>query len=215
MRKLYNPSLDEVFGDGSALGINHQYVGLAGDNWSEADAYAATETALLEQFAGDPYQIEEVRDEEIENGDFPDEVYPLDLGVASLVHFVSAAGMVPISSCNGLAGHHESIAIVVLTCDPPRLHILQDIVAESPCDLFFEGYGDGNLVIVQSDDWSDLRALGWKVSRAREAFDRCPPPLTFSDFEDGADPETPYYPMAQGRCRRRVGTLLSPSLEGK
>lgn len=198
MTTLFNPTLDEVFGDGSALGINHQYVPLAGDSWSEADEYATEETAFLEQFADDPNGIEEVRDEDFENDNEPDSLYPLDLGVAGLVHFVSAAGMVPISSCNGLDGHRESSPVVALACDPARLDILKGLVAKSSCNLFLDPYGDGNLIVIQSDDWHHLRELGNEISRARDVFDRCPPPLSFEDFEEDDDPDRNYYSSQDG-----------------
>lgn len=174
MTTLFNPTLYAVFGEGSSLGINLEYIALAGDSWSEADEYAKEEAEFLEQFEDDPDRIEEVREESYENNDFPDSLHPLDLGVAGLVHFVSAAGMVPISSCNGLDGHRESSAVVALACDTARFDILKSIVAKSSCDLFLDPYGDGNLIVLQSDDWHHLRDLGQQISDAREAFDRCP-----------------------------------------
>jgi hypothetical protein len=172
-RRLYNPSLYEVFGDDSGLGVNREYVCWTGVTWDEAKTAAEDEVELLEKFAGDPDGIEQLRTDAFEEEEEADSLYPLDLGVGGAVFAVSAAGLVPISSCNGLSGHLEIEAMVVFASDESRYSLVKEAAARSVCDLFLEGYGDGSIVVVQSADWRRIQQFGVEIRARAAQFDRC------------------------------------------
>lgn len=96
---LYWPSEEEAC-DETGLGCNHDYMDLRDLDWSDAARVFALESELI-------LRIERSCDPESESdrileelADTPDDLHSLDIGVASCVVALSAAGCVPFTSCN-------------------------------------------------------------------------------------------------------------------
>lgn len=120
------PEPGEAGGE-SNLGGNRSYSDLRGIRWSEAREMMETESSLI-------IRIELADDPEAEYLDIEEESYQgafdlcgLDVGVASTVAMLSAAGMITCSSCNGGAfggSHHEVHPLVAFFAKPFHLPIL-------------------------------------------------------------------------------------------
>ena len=93
--------------DESNLGCNRAYMDLRRASWTEAkDAYDRENELIARLEASDDPEQEYYAIEDITYED--ETLYSLDLGMASTVLALSAAGCVPFSSCNAAAfgGHH-------------------------------------------------------------------------------------------------------------
>lgn len=91
------------------LGCNREYVDLRGLSWSEAKRVYEVESTLIRRVetSSDPVaELEDISEQCYENDDVV--IYGLDIGVASTVVALSAAGCVPCVSCNGgtFGDHH-------------------------------------------------------------------------------------------------------------
>jgi hypothetical protein len=76
-------------------------------------------------------------------------LYGLDLGMASVVLALSAAGCIPFASCNGGPGHHEQLPLVVCWARPQRVLDLLEVADEVGCGLV---NADERAVLVYADD---------------------------------------------------------------
>lgn len=118
--RLSWPSHQELEDPEATLGGNHHYQDLRGATWDEVSAMAKLEGRLMARIESAPCPSDEsvaVLDE-LETATEGDE-YPLlglDLGVAAAVLAISAAGQIPVLSCNGGAfggahrGEHPYVA---------------------------------------------------------------------------------------------------------
>lgn len=100
------PNRGEIHGEDAAPAGNQYYRDLTKFSWSQAGATLRLETALVDRVcsATDPAAEEQVVMDELEAlddmSDAPS-LWGLDLGVAAAVLTLSAAGAVPVASCNG------------------------------------------------------------------------------------------------------------------
>lgn len=109
------------------LGGNRSYSDLRGIRWSEAREMLESEGSLIKriELADDPEA--EYLDVEEESYEAAFDLCGLDLGVASTVAMLSAAGMITCSSCNGGAfggHHHELYPLVAFFAKPYHLPVL-------------------------------------------------------------------------------------------
>ncbi len=137
-------------GDDSGLGANHRYEDLRGMSWGLVqEAFVAEQAAISEYIvAGGDVDESPACDGDDERDDWVlgelDPLWGLDLGVASAVLALSAAGCVPFTSCNGGAfggGHHEKYPLVGFYLPSRLATLLPRIVAEAGVGLHQHGGG--------------------------------------------------------------------------
>ena len=106
--------------------------------------------------ASEPCEAELFEEEEIA------EIMGLDIGVASTVAVLSAAGFIPCTSCNaGAFGgrHHESYPIVAFYAQPQSVSLLLQCAEDSEVGLDNDqGWSPEDLPIVVYAD--DIRKMG-------------------------------------------------------
>ncbi|WP_231029255.1 hypothetical protein [Sphingomonas sp. IC-56] len=134
--------------EGSRLGGNHEYVDLRYISWADAIAVAREEREISDRIgrADDPDDEWTVIQDELE--DDPGLLVLLDLGVASTVAALSAAGCITISSCNGGAHgdhHHERYPLVAFYAR--RQHVPLLLSAAELAGVGIENDPDGALVV--------------------------------------------------------------------
>jgi len=137
-------------GDDSGLGANRQYEDLRNMSWVLVQEAFDAEQAAIKEFIltwrdGDDEAEFDDDDEEDdwEQGEL-DPLWGLDMGVASAVLALSAAGCVPFTSCNGGAfggGHYEKYPLVGFYLPLQLATILPRIVAEAGVGLYQHGGG--------------------------------------------------------------------------
>jgi hypothetical protein len=156
-------------GSESNLGGNRSYSDLRGIRWSEAREMLETEISLFRriELADDPEAEYLDIEEEAYQGAF--ELCGLDVGVASTVAMLSAAGMITCSSCNGGAfggGHHETYPLVAFFAKPFHLPILIRCAEEANVGL---ECSQGTLV-VYANNISCMMDFAASLSKASSAF---------------------------------------------
>jgi hypothetical protein len=137
-------------GDESGLGANHQYEDLRNMSWELVRGALEAEQAAINKFTqtgavsfeeAEAYFSDEAKDWE---QDQLDPLWGLDMGVASAVLALSAAGCVPFTSCNaGAFGgrHFEKYPLVGFYLPCQLANILPRIVAEAGVGLHQHGSG--------------------------------------------------------------------------
>ena len=113
--ELVLPSRGEAVHD-SSLGCNSEYADLRGHSWAEARRVLALESELIRRIEKSPDVEAELESIEESLYESPENLYGLDIGVASTVICLSAANCIPFSSCNGGAFgglHQEAYPLVV------------------------------------------------------------------------------------------------------
>lgn len=145
------PKGEEVETD-SGLGCNREYADLRRMTWRDYAEVAQAEDDLFALLVAcdDPEeeldQLEAEAEEAEETGE-PDPLMGLDVGIASTVIALSAAGCIPVSSCNGgVFGrrHHERHPLVVFCAREPHLSVLN--LAATEADIGLINSGDGFLL---------------------------------------------------------------------
>lgn len=139
---------DRQLQEGSRLGGNHEYVDLRYISWAEAADVAREEGEILDRIAlaEDPDAEWTSIEEELEED--PGLLVLLDVGVASTVAVLSAAGCITISSCNGGAygdHHHERYPLVAFYARRQHVPLLLD--AAERAGVGIENDPDGALVV--------------------------------------------------------------------
>lgn len=158
-------------GHDSALGGNRHYADLRRLSWADATRILAAERELIGR-------IEAAEDAEAECDLIEDELYEsdegllgLDLGVASTVVALSAAGCVPFSSCNGAAfggAHKEAYPLIAFFARPRAAALLLKLGEETGVGL---ENGDNGCLIAYANDIRRLLNLAAAIIRDRKAFD--------------------------------------------
>lgn len=127
------PQRAEISGENAAPAGNQYYQHLVGLPWSQLPPTLAVEAKLIARIeaAENPAAEEERIIEELASADDFETVPPLrglDIGVASPVFALSAAGAIPVASCNGGAFglfHHGHNPYVAFFIRPRRLISIQ------------------------------------------------------------------------------------------
>jgi hypothetical protein len=154
----------------SGLGSNRAYVDLRNLSWGDAKRVLALEGELIAR-------IEQAEDTDAECETIDDELYEsdqdlfgLDLGVASTVASLSAASCVPFSSCNAAAfggDHHESFPLVVFFAKAPMVDLLLAAATEADIGLATGVMGS---VLAYSDDIRKFRAFAQRLISSSGSF---------------------------------------------
>lgn len=144
--------------DESSLCGNHDYMDLRGAGWPWVEKTIALERSLLARFAQEPNSGQAYvtyRDEAYGDEDNP--LASLDLGVASAVLGLSAAGCVPCTSCNGGAlcdgGHAAACPSVVFYLRRDLVDLILTCAEDADVGLEQTQYGE---VVVYARAVADL-----------------------------------------------------------
>jgi hypothetical protein len=135
----------------SSLGGNPEYLDFSGRGWSEAKRLIRYETSLLNEFAG----LESLAQSLKSTGradKISEQLHGLDLGIASAVFALSAAGCIPFSSCNGgIPGdyHSEQYPLVAFYARGPAVPLLLAAAEEVTAGL--ENTDAGALMVYSRD----------------------------------------------------------------
>ena len=164
------PSEEEA-GNERILGGNLGYCDLRGFSWEEASATGNKEEELIERIlqAEDPETELELIDDELYEDDIG--LYGLDIGVASAVVGLSAAGCVPCCSCNGGAfgGFHKEDYPLIAFFAPTQM---TDLLLEcaGTAGLGLENSEHGTL-LAYANDIEKIRAFGQLLIEKRCLFE--------------------------------------------
>jgi hypothetical protein len=141
------------------LGCNRAYQDLRGLSWKSVQRVADLEAQLIAR-------LEEALNTEEEHDQIMDELYEddeglfgLDIGVASVVVGLSAAGCIPCSSCNAGAygrSHHERYPLVAFFAKQMHIDLLLKCAEEAGVGLENDEYGT---VVVYADDIREMRTF--------------------------------------------------------
>lgn len=149
---------DEAEAAGPALSGNQQYMDLRGLTWAQAQTAYAAESSLLRQIdAGrNEHDLKALHPAVAACGRL---TWGLDLGTASTVAAVSAAGLIPAASCNGGAfggAHFEPHPLVSFFAKPAVVPLLTSCARSARIGL---GTHRRGTVVAYSDDIRRLRAF--------------------------------------------------------
>jgi hypothetical protein len=162
------PQGDEA---GERLGCNRQYKDLRRLSWADVERLWDIESRLsarIECAANPEKTYDEIEDELSET---PEEgLIGLDLGVASSVAALAAAGCIPFTSCNaGAYGgqHNELFPLVAFYARKPFIEFLL-----ACCERAGLGLEDGEhgCLIVYSSDIRNMRAFARELLAQRNRF---------------------------------------------
>jgi hypothetical protein len=133
------------------LGGNPEYLDLAGRGWREAKRLIRYETSLLNELAGLESPTQTLRS--IGRADkISENLHGLDLGTASAVFALYAAGSIPFSSCNGgvLGDYHsEQYPLVAFYAREPSVPLL--LAAAEQVSAGLENTDAGALMVYSGD----------------------------------------------------------------
>ncbi|WP_027553442.1 hypothetical protein [Bradyrhizobium sp. Cp5.3] len=133
-------------------GCNRDYQDLRNLSWDDVETISALEAELvarLEAATDLDAEYEAISDELYDD---PEGILGLDIGVAATVATLSAAGCIPISSCNGGAyggHHHENYPVVAFFAKAGRLDLLLECAKEA--DVGLENDESGLLMLYSND----------------------------------------------------------------
>jgi hypothetical protein len=174
IERLYWPSREEAKDEGD-LGGNRAYMDLRRASWGAAKAAFARENELIARLEASPDPGKEYF--EIEDITYEDEnLHSLDLGMASTVLALSAAGCVPFSSCNAGAfgGRHvERYPVAAFYARPATAKAILNCAEEAQIGL---RTSDDGHIVVYADDIRCLRRFAAEVIEEKERFSRARPP---------------------------------------
>jgi len=148
---LHWPTRGEASDEGS-LGGNRSYLDLRDFTWAEAARLYEKEAQLIERLeaAADLDAEYELIEDELYEDD--EGLFGLDIGVASAVLALSAAGCIPCSSCNGGAyggSHNELYPVVGFYAKARQIDLLLRCAEEAAVGM---EHGPQGAVIVYADD---------------------------------------------------------------
>jgi hypothetical protein len=143
------------------------YTDVRGCSWEQAGAAVEFERELLSQHAGH----EGVFEPDVDEVELCEALMVFDVGVASTVIVLSAAGCLPYSSCNGglLGDHHEYDRPQVVFFAPQKLLPVLVRCAEV-AGAGIEDYEGG--FIVYADDLLKMVKFAEELLRCREPSER-------------------------------------------
>jgi hypothetical protein len=156
--------------DDSGLGGNRAYSDLRRLSWTDAKKAFALEGELIARIenAEDSDAECDAIDDELNERD--DHLFGLDVGVASTVVCLSAAGCVPFSSCNGGAfggRHQEAYPLVAFFAKAQMVDLL--LTAATNADIGLENHASG-YAMAYSDDIRKFRNFAGHLISQRQLF---------------------------------------------
>lgn len=163
------PDRGEAGGD-SGLGCNRLYCDFRGFSWRTAMKTLVFENGLVARIesATDWESEAELIDEEL----YEDEegLFGMDLGVASSVVALSAAGCIPFSSCNAGAfggSHAEAYPLIAFYARRKHVNLLIDLAESAAAGLESDSHG---FLVVYSNDVRVMRTFATILINARQSF---------------------------------------------
>jgi len=148
-------------------GWNREYENLRGEcSWRRAERALEYEVAAVEGHAANAEVLEECPDEDYD--EYFDYLLGLDLGIASCVIALNAAGCITHSSCNGgVFGnhHHEEYPLVALFAKRLIVPVLLACAEASGAGLENEGGGG---VQVYADDVRKMTGFAGELLNRRK-----------------------------------------------
>jgi hypothetical protein len=164
------PKPDEARND-SGLGCNREYIDLRRRSWADAKRVYALERTLIARLENGTDVEEELAAIEEELYEDPgDDLFGLDLGVASSVICLSAAGCVTFASCNaGAFGgrHHERYPLVAFFARPQMIAHIDEATGKAGIGL--ENSASGHL-IAYANDIRDMRRFAKELIKNARRF---------------------------------------------
>ena len=151
----------------SSLGCNLEYADLRGLGWAEAKRVIALESELIgriDQSTDVDAECESIEDYLYQRAE---NLYGLDLGVASTVICLSAAKCIPVTSCNGGAfggSHQEAYPLVAFFARSRTAE--QILVAAKEANIGLEN-GAGGSLLAYAADIRDIRAFANCILKRR------------------------------------------------
>jgi hypothetical protein len=169
-KRLFWPARRAAQEDGY-LGGNHRYLALVKLSWLELEDILKFECELMERVgsATDPADEEDVVYDELLEEDVG--LQGLDIGVASAVVALSAAGCIPFSSCNGGAfgrEHFEDYPLVAFYARAAALPLLLECAEHARVGLI---NGDEGELVLHADRIEKMVGFARAVSERARAFD--------------------------------------------
>lgn len=171
--------------DGSGFGGNRDYYDLREQPWSDVSDVIREENEMIARIeqADDPAEESELIEEEFTED--PGGMMGLDIGVASAVAALSAAGCFPFASCNGGAFgglHHEAYPLVAFCARREHVPLLLEAAERSGVGIESDEAGE---IIVYADDIRRMPSFAAALLENRLLFDG----LRFHDVSaEGPDP---------------------------
>ena len=174
------PKPEEVMED-CHPGGNRDYDDLRGLSWVEAREVQGLENEYIQRiehasrpFGTDPFDAEALFDELFDEEELA-EIMGLDIGVASTVAALSAAGLIPCTSCNGGAfggTHREEHPLVAFYAYPDAIPLLLQCADESGVGLDNDqGWAPDDLpIVVYADDIKKMGAFAEALSKSSSDF---------------------------------------------
>jgi hypothetical protein len=155
-------------GHDSGLGCNRMYTDLRRLSWGEAKRVLALEGDLIARMESAEEPAEEWATIEDELSETDQDLYGLDLGIASAVISLSAAKCVPFSSCNaGAFGepHQEKYPLVAFYARAQAVDLLTVSAEEAGIGL------EGNeYLVAYADDVRRIREFARSLIRRSPLF---------------------------------------------
>ena len=167
--------------DGSGFGGNRDYYDLRGLPWSDVNDVLREEHELIARIeqADDPDEEGKLIEDEFTED--PGGMMGLDIGVASTVAALSAAGCVPFASCNGGAfggPHHESHPLVAFCARREHVPLLLEAAERTGVGMGSDEMGE---VMVYADDIRRMPVFAAALLENRHLFNA----LRFPDVKAG------------------------------
>jgi hypothetical protein len=153
---------------GGYLSGNREYWDLRTLSWNDAERAYENEVkhfALLDDAGiGRADAVYDILMDELYESD--------DVGVASSVAALAAAGCIPSSSCNGGEfgdGHHETHPLVTFFAKAALIDLL--IEAATSAGIGLEESADGQCLVAYSDDVMKMHLFAKELIKRRQAFE--------------------------------------------
>jgi len=137
---------------------------MRGLTWDDAYETLKLEKELIDRYPGDLNDAEETMFETEED---VSGLYGLDLGIASTVVALSAAGCAPVASCNGAPGHHEAYSLVAFYCRKGRVKDILKATEISNCGLY---NGESRALVAYGENVGTLMQFAEVLIALRESL---------------------------------------------
>lgn len=140
------------------------YQDMRGLTWDDAYETLKLEKELIDRYPGDLNDAEESM---FETEKDISGLYGLDLGIASTVVALSAAGCAPIASCNGAPSHHEAYPLIAFYCRKGRVRDILKATEIAKCELC---NGESGALVVYGENVGTLMEFAEVLFSLRESL---------------------------------------------
>jgi len=140
------------------------YQDMRGLTWDDVWETLKLERAIINRYPGDLSDAEESVFEKEEDISC---LCGLDLGIASTIVALSAAGCAPIASCNGAPGHHEAYPLIAFYCRKGRVRDILKATEIAKCGLY---NGESGALVVYGENVGTLMEFAEVLFSLRESL---------------------------------------------